>query len=266
MRTQLTLALGIAALVSMFLTACAENSSEELETITIKVAAHTTPMTDVVRIAAQQIEPGYRVELVEVADYIQPNMLLNNHEIDANFVQFVPFMEEFNEANNGTLVGVQPIYFTVVAFYSKTVPSLDKLTKNAHIVIPQDRANAGRALQLLADSGVIVIDKSVEKYSATINDIDSNPLDLRITQVDLLQLNAAYEEADAVFNLPAFARLVGLTPEENGIAVEQDPKFAVTLVSREDNEQSPEIAALQRAFTSDAVREVLQETGNPAAF
>lgn len=89
------------------------------DVVTIKVAATVTPMTDVVEAAAEAIEEGYEIELVPVSDYVQPNVLVENGEIDANFVQFVPFMEEFNTKNDASLAGVKPIYSTVVAFYSR---------------------------------------------------------------------------------------------------------------------------------------------------
>ncbi|WP_424463501.1 MetQ/NlpA family ABC transporter substrate-binding protein [Pseudoclavibacter helvolus] len=236
------------------------------DVVTIKVAATVTPMTDVVQAAAEAIGDGYEIELVPVSDYVQPNVLVENGEIDANFVQFVPFMEEFNAKNDASLAGVTPIYSTVVAFYSKNLSSLDELPQGGSVVIPNDSANAGRALQMLADEGLITLAGGAERFTAKVADITENPRDLTITQVDLLQLNTAYEEADAVFNLPSFARQLGLTPVENGLAVEQDPQFAVTLVTREDKLGTPEIAALEEAFTSDKVRETLESLDVPPAF
>lgn len=223
-------------------------------------------MTDAVEAAAEVIEDGYTIELVPVSDYVQPNVLLQNSEIDANLVQFVPFMEEFNEKNDADLVGVQPVYSTVVAFYSKTLDSLDELPNGGSVVIPNDKANAARALQMLADNDIVTLDPAVERYAARVDDITENPRNLAITQVDLLQLNTAYDEADAVFNLPSFARQLELTPEDDGLAIEQDPQFQVSLVSRSDNAKSPEIAALVRALTSDHVRETVEALGVPAAF
>lgn len=255
------------ASVILLTTGCAQaEDSATSGIVTIKVAATVTPMTDAVEAAAKVIGPGYTVELVPVTDYVQPNVLLQHDEIDANLVQFPGFMEDFNEKNDATLVTVQPVYSTVVAFYSKNLSSLKELPDNGSVVIPNDKSNAARALQMLADNDIITLDPSVERSASTVDDITQNPLQLKITQVDLLQLNTAYDEADAVFNLPSFARLLDLTPEENGLAVEDDPQFAVTLVSREDNADSPEIAALKKALTSSYVRKTLEGLGVPPAF
>lgn len=236
------------------------------ETVTIRVAATVTPMTDAVEAAAEVIEDGYEVELVPVNDYVQPNVLLQHSEIDANVVQFEGFMQEFNEANDADLVVVQPVYATVVAFYSKTLSDIQDLPQGGSVAIPNDKSNAARALQLLDEHGIITLDPDVEPFQARVSDITENPRELEITEIDLLQLNTAYDEMDAVFNLPSFARQLGLTPEEDGLVVEQDPAFEVSLVTRSDNADAPEIAALMRAITSDHVRDVLEELGVPAAF
>ena len=274
-RPRPVLAVVAAAALALSLAACSAPaggtasdpaSGAPAESVTIRVAATVTPMTDAVEAAAEVIEDGYEVELVPVNDYVQPNVLLQHSEIDANVVQFEGFMEEFNEANGADLVVVQPVYATVVAFYSKTLTDIQDLPQGGAIAIPNDKSNAGRALQLLADEGIITLDPAVERFQARASDITANPRELEITQIDLLQLNTAYDEMDAVFNLPSFARQLGLTPEGDGLVTEQDPAFEVSLVTRSDNADAPEIAALMRAITSDHVREVLEELGVPAAF
>lgn len=259
-------ALTIAALALVTTGCSAASGSADDGPVTIRVAATVTPMTDAVEAAAEVIEDGYEIELVPVSDYVQPNILLKNKEIDANLVQFPSFMEEFNAKNDADLVAVQPVYKTVVAFYSKTLASLDDLPDGGSVVIPNDKANAGRALQMLADAELLTLDENVERFSAAVGDIVENPRDLQITQVDLMQLNTAYDEADAVFNLPSFARQLDLTPEDDGLMVEQDKAFEVTMAARPDNQDSPEIAALAAALSSDHVREVLTDLGVPAAF
>ncbi|SFR96905.1 D-methionine transport system substrate-binding protein [Agrococcus baldri] len=256
-----------AAGLALALGACAAPAGEAAsDTVTIRVAATVTPMTDAVEAAAEVIEEGYEVELVPVNDYVQPNILLQHGEIDANVVQFEGFMEEFNAGNDADLVVVQPVYATVVAFYSKSLTELDQLPEGGSVVIPNDKSNGARALQMLADEGLITLDPAVERFQARLTDVVENPRGLELTAVDLLQLNTAYDEADAVFNLPSFARQLGLTPELDGLAVEQDEAFEVSLVTRSDNADAPEIAALVRAITSDHVRERLEELGVPAAF
>ena len=239
---------------------------EDSGVTTVRIAATVTPMTDVVEAAAEAVDASTVIELVPVSDYVQPNTLLQNKEIEANFVQHEAFMEDYNAKNDGDLVMVQPVYYVVAAFYSQTLSSLSELEEGGSVVIANDPSNAARALQLLADEGVIELDPAVARFEARIGDVTGNPLDLKITQVELMQLNTAYEEADAVFNLASFARQIGLTPQDDGIAVEQDERFAVGLVAHEDSVNSSFIARARAAFTSDLVRQKLEELEVPPAF
>ena len=270
-RSPLALLAGAAAI--LLLAGCsstpadpAADAAEPGETQVLKVAAATTPMPDVVRAAAEAIEAPYEIELVEVADYVQPNTMLAAGELDANFVQHPPFMEDFNKGNNASLVAIEPVYLTVVGTYSSKHDSMADIPEKGHIVVPQDLSNQSRALQMYAEAGLITLDPSVDKWEVTVKDITENPKSLEFTEVDLMQLNAAYPEADGVFLHGTFARQLGLVPGDDAIAVEQDPQFAVSLVSRNDNQDSPEVKALAKAFHSDEVRAVLEEFEVPAAF
>ena len=264
MTRRTALPLAALAATTLVLTGCGSDAGSG--DTTLQVAAATPPMTDIVEAASEAIGDGYEIEMVEVADYVQPNTMLAAGEIDANFVQHVPFMEQYNEANDASLVGVQPVYLTAVAFYSKTLDSIDELPDGGHVTLPADAANLGRALQMLAEADILTLDPDVEKFQATMDDIEDNPRDLEFVQVELLQANAAYEESDAVFNLPAFAKQIDLSPFDDGLTLEEDPEFAVTLVTREEDQDSPETQALIEAFTSGQVQEVLKEFESTPAF
>lgn len=269
MKRRILAPLSIAAAALLLMTGCAGGSSNDSDatgTETLKVAATTAPMTDVVMAAAEAVEAPYKIEMVEVADYVQPNMMLQNGELTANFVQHPPFMEEYNAANDASLVAVEPVYLTVVGMYSSKWSSFAEVPEGGNIVIPQDTSNAARSLLMVADKGLITLDPKVNDWEVSVKDIIENPKNLKFTEIDIMQLVAAYPEADAVFLHGTFARQLELTPEEDAIAYEQDEQFAVSLVSREDNADSPEVQALKKAFHSDEVRAVLDELGVPAAF
>lgn len=260
----LAAALGIA----MVVTGCAGGAPADQGTDaadaaprTLKIAAVQAPMTDVVRAAGEAIEDGYEIELVEVADYVTSNTILNAGDVYGNFSQHIPYMETFNEGNDGTLVGVQPVYNFVIAFYSKTLDDIADLPDGATIAIPDDPSNTGRALKLLAAHDVISLDPAVDPYEATVKDVVDNPKHVEFLQVPIASLNAAYEEADLVFQWPSHIKALGLTPDEDGLITELDDRFALNLVVQRKNADSPATAALKKAFTSDRVREVIEGNG-----
>ena len=269
--TKLMITASALAVTGLLATACASADTngaatgEAGEVVTIKVAASATPMTDAVKAAAEAIEDGYEVELVETTGYFTPNVLLNDGEVDANFIQHPPHMEDFNEANGANLAAVQPIYYVIGGFYSPTIDSLDELEDGATVSIPND-SNEGRALELLASEGIITLDDSVEKYTATEADIVDNPKNLKFLALELANANASYDEADVTYLLASFARQLDMYPETDAIVTDQDERFAVSLVARDDNIDSDAIKALHRAFTSDKVRETLEGFDQPVAF
>lgn len=231
----------------------------------IRVASSSTPMTDIVAAAAEVIEDGYRVELVHTSGVFTPNVILNDGEVDANFIQHPPHMEDFNRGNNGNLVVVQPVYYVIGGFYSREYPDLSDLPHGASVSIPND-SNQGRALALLEDGGLITLAKDVDRFDATTSDITDNPKHLRFIAVDLSNANVSYSEVDAAYLLASYARQLDLFPDTDALATDEDERFAVSLVARADNVDSDKIRALARAFTSDRVREVLEEFNQPAAF
>ena len=235
----------------------AEDAAEK-ENTELQVASQTIPMTDVVELAADTIEEPYTVEMVEVADNIQYNEALLNEEVDANFAQHEPFMEMFNAERDGNLVAIQPIYNAIVGFYSPVYDSIEDIEDDAEVAIPSDSTNEARALMILEQHDLITLSDGVT-YDATVDDIEENPHDFTFTHVDLLNLTSSYEDGvELVFNYPTYIDSIRLTPDDAVFLEEdEDNTFAITLVAREDNQDSEAIQALQEAFTSDEVYEFL---------
>lgn len=236
----------------------ATESVASSEDAVIKVASHTTPMTDIVELAAEVVEEPYTIELVEVSDNIQYNEAVLNDEADASFAQHEPFMEVFNEERNGDLVAIQPIYNAVVGFYAPEYESIEDIEDGAEVAIPSDMTNEARALHILDAQGLIDVP---DETFVTVDDITENDKNLNFTHVDLLNLNASYQDGvDLVFNYPTYISEIGLTPEEALFLEEDDSnRFALQIVTREGNADSEKIQALKAAFTSQEVYDYLEE-------
>lgn len=246
--------------VSLVLAACGNGGEEAVDT-NLQVASHLPPMTDIVEIAAENIEEPYTIELLEVTDNVQYNDVVENKEAYANFAQHEPFMEQYNEANDGHLVSLQTIYDPIVGFYSPVYDSIDDIEDGAEIAIPSDVSNETRALLVLADQGLIEVDETVDPALITLDDITENPRNFEFTSVDLLNLTAAYEDGvDLVFNLPTYIANIGLTPDDALFLEDEDQTlFALTVVVHEDNEDNEATQALIDAFTSQEVYDYLTE-------
>lgn len=251
-------------------TASSSSSSEApKEPVVVKVASHTSPMTDMLELIVDDLaKEGYTLEIVKVSDNVQANVALHNEEVDANFFQHKPFMELYNEGNGAELVQVQPIYNANVSFYAKDFTDIADLPEGADVAIPSDPTNMARALRLLAKHEIITLGK--DSYTVTVDDITENPKNLTFSPIGLLNLNEAYNEKAMVFNYPAYISKLGLTPADNGLIFEEvsDNTFAVSLVARKDNKDSDAVKAVQKALASDEIKDFIDANlkghANPA--
>lgn len=245
----------------------AKNNDQEV--ITLKVASLIPPMTEILDIVKPMLaEQSINLEMVVLGDNVQPNTALAAEEVDANFFQHVPYMEQFNRSNDANLVPIVPIYFANYGTYSKDYNSMDELPEKAVIAIANDISNIDRSLTLLAQHGEITLKEKTDNYY-TIADIVENPKNYQFAEVDLLMLARMYDDADAVIMTPAYAAPLGLTPKSDALLTEgSENDFAITLVARKDNAESEAIQKLAEAMTSPEVREFLEknyeETAIPA--
>lgn len=260
--------------LAAFLLAACGNEEEavneapaETEATTLKVASLIPPMTEILELVEPKLEAeGIDLEIVVLGDNVQPNTALAAKEVDANFFQHQPYMEEFNRNNDANLVAIEEIYFANYGVYAKNVDSIDALPDGATIAIANDVSNIDRSLALLAQHNVITLgDKKGVYYTEA--DIVDNPKNLTFEAVDLLMLARMYDDADAVVMTPAYAAPLGLTPKSDALLTEGvDNDFAITLVARDDNEDDAAIEALAEAMTSNDVREFLEKNYDETAI
>lgn len=227
--------------------------------VTLKVATLIPPMTDILELVKPLLkEDGINLELVVLSDNVQPNDALANKEVDANFFQHVPYMNQYNESTNSKLVAVQPVYHAVYGAYSKRYKKMEDLPEGATIVIANDATNAGRSLVMLEKAGIIKLKEGVG-INATIADITDNPKKYKFEEVDLLMLARMLDDADLVLMTPAYASPIGLTPKKDALLVETtDSAFAITMVAREDNKDSEAIKKLAERLSGPEVKQFLE--------
>ncbi|MDW0111214.1 MetQ/NlpA family ABC transporter substrate-binding protein [Sporosarcina aquimarina] len=241
--------------------------AKEEENVTLKVASLIPPMTEILELVKPTLaEEGVDLEIVVLGDNVQPNSALAAEEVDANFFQHVPYMEQFNRNNDSNLVPITPIYFANYGVYSKDYDSMEQLPKGASIAIANDISNIDRSLALLAQQDLIKLkDKEGPYYTKA--DIIENPNDYQFKEVDLLMLARMYDDADAVVMTPAYAAPLNLTPKSDALLTEGvENDFAITLIAREDNKDWEPIQKLSKAMTSDTVRDFLEENYDETAI
>ncbi|MBR2077585.1 MAG: ABC transporter substrate-binding protein, partial [Exiguobacterium sp.] len=137
--------MALLASLTLVLAACGNDTETQTQTEqanepqTLKVASLIPPMTDMLEIAKEQLaEDNIELEIVVLGDNVQPNSALAAKEVDANFFQHVPYMEEFNRSNDANLVPIEPIYFANYGVYAKNYDNMEDIPEGATIAIAND--------------------------------------------------------------------------------------------------------------------------------
>ena len=239
--------------------------TNELAGTTLKVAASPVPHAEILGVAKDILaEQGITLEIIEYTDYVQPTMVTESGEVDANYFQHTPYLDSFNEENGTHLVSVGAIHYEPFGLFAGKTATLDELADGAKIAVPNDTTNEARALQLLAAQGIITM-KEGAGLTATKNDIAENPHNVDIVEMEAAQLPRTLADVDFAVINGNYAAEAGLNAATDALAVEDASSeaaqtFANILVVKEGNEDDPAIQALLAALQSEQVKNFIDET------
>ena len=193
---------------------------------------------------------GINVKLVEFSDWNTPNITLNHGDIDANYFQHQPFLDNALKETDFKLKALGIGSGTHVGLYSKKYKSIDEVADGARVVIPNDPVNQGRALLLLQQSKLITL-KDANNHLSNLQDIASNPKNLKFIEVEGPQTARAVDEADLVFSYPMYLRLAKTIDPNAALVLDQinNTRYAILFVVRDNYEQThPEKAENLKKF------------------
>lgn len=237
-------------------------SDENLEVI--KVGASITPHAEILEQVKDVLaEQGYDLQIVEYNDYILPNTALESGDLDANFFQHQPYLDDFNAENDTHLVSVAAVHFEPFGLYAGKTGSLDDLTEGATVAVPNDTTNEARALLLLEAQGLIKL-KEGAGLTVTVLDVEENPLNLEIKEIEAAQIVRSLQDVDIAAINGNYASEGGLDVAD-AIAVEASDSLAAdtygnVIVVKAGNEDSAKTKALVDAVLSDEVRSYIEKT------
>ncbi|MDD3271645.1 MAG: MetQ/NlpA family ABC transporter substrate-binding protein [Syntrophomonadaceae bacterium] len=256
----LILALGLVA-------GCGGDNDKDKETGTpdktpatkLVVGAIGEPHTAMLKMVKPKLaEEGVDLVLKDFTDYSQLNPALKDGQIDANFFQHIPYLEDFNAETNSDLVWTVKIHTEPMRIYSKKIDKLDKLPDKATVGIPNDPSNSGRALAVLQSAGLIKL-KEGAGVTATTRDIIENPKELDIKMADAATLPRVLDDAVICCINTNYALDAKLDPMGALFVEPGDSPFANVLVVRPEDKDDPSIAKLGKALQNDEIAKYLQE-------
>lgn len=247
----------------------AENTSSEDKTIT--VAASATPHAEILEQAKSILaEQGWDLQVTVFDDYVQPNNVVESGDFDANYFQHIPYLENFNEEQGTHLVNAGGIHYEPFGIYPGTKSTLDELEDGDTIAVPNDTTNEARALLLLEANGVIKL-KEDAGLTATVKDIEENPHNVEIQELEAAQVPRVKDEVAFVVLNGNYALQAGFSVAKDAIAYEtSDSEAAKTYVNviavKEGNENSDKIKALVSVLKSDEIKNYITETYDGAVI
>ena len=225
-----------------------------------KIGATPIPAGEILNEVKEDLaKEGLNIEIVEFTDYIVPNLALADGSLDANFFQHKPYLANFMKEKNLDLVPLEDIYVPPLGAYSKKYKSINDLKVGDKVAIPNDPTNAGRALILLHNNGIIKL-SNPKDLMATEFDIVENPKKLKVVSLQAAQLPRALDDVDlAVINCN-YALDAGLSPQEDALIIEgKESAYGNIVAVRKGDENSKEIETLMKVLRSDKVRSFILE-------
>lgn len=256
---------GILAILVVLVFVVSVFAADATTPIKIKIGVSPVPHGDIINFIKENlaVDAGLDIEVVEFTDYVQPNLALDAGEIDANYFQHVPYLNDFNKEHGLELVPVVAVHIEPLGIYSTKIKSLDEITDGAIVTIPNDATNSGRALSLLESNGLITL-KEGTGVAGTVTDITENPKNLKITELEAAQLVRSLEDTTISVINGNYALEGGLVPSKDALVLESgiDNPYTNILVVNKGHENDEGIKILAKLLTSPEVKKFIEERYN----
>lgn len=261
MKRKSILSLVLTGVLTLGLIGCGAKSGAEDEK-TIKIGVSPVPHKAIVEVAKPLLEEkGYKVEIVEFTDYVQPNTALEEGELDANYFQHIAYLNSFNSDKGTHLTYTAEVHLEPMGAFSKKFKTVDAVTDGATVAVPNDPSNEARALRVLEAAGLIEVK---EGDLVTPADITANPKNLKFEELEAAQLPRVLDEIDIAVINGNYALEADLDVNKDAFYAEDKNKDTLkerrnVLAVKEGNEGTQKIKDLTEVITSEEVRKFIEE-------
>ncbi|AUB35320.1 metQ, D-methionine transport system substrate-binding protein [Nostoc flagelliforme CCNUN1] len=244
-----------------------QNSTNNTQTISqkeqkevIKVGVTGILSQDILKFVNDNIaaKEGLEIQVVTFNDWIQPNTALRDKVIDANFFQHRPFMNNASKELNLNLVALNTVYLNTLGLFSNKLKSVSEIPQNATVTIANDVINNDRGLRLLATNGLIKLKENAKQF-VTQRDIAANPKNLKIKEVEGVQVVRAINDVDFIVSSAQTVALAGIEPNSMGEETAKDKKYALALVTLQGRENEPKIQKLNKLLVNPNVKDFINK-------
>lgn len=258
----LLLTVGLAACGNGGSSSDSSNASDD--DTTLKIGASPTPHAEILEHVKPLLkDEGIDLEIVKFDDYVLPNQALSEGDIDANYFQHIPYLNKEIDEKGYDFVDAGAVHIEPMGLYSKKIKDISELEDGATIITSNSESDWGRIITILKDAGLVTVKDGVDLETATFDDIDENPKNLKFNHtIDPALLASTYQndEGDLVAINANFAYGAGLNPLEDAVLLEKDNSPYVNIIAtRKGDEDSDKIKKLIEVLHQEDVRQWIEE-------
>ncbi|MFJ7888658.1 MetQ/NlpA family ABC transporter substrate-binding protein [Lysinibacillus xylanilyticus] len=230
------------------------------ETVTLKVGAANVPHAEVLEYLAKDLEKdGVKLDITILKDAVQTNQQTADGELDFNYFQHIPFLEQTNKESHLDLVSVKGIHIEPFGVYSKKIKNINDLPQNAKVSVPNDVVNFSRALLLFKNNGLIELNKAKEN-DYTVEDITKNEKHIKFIGVDSQLLTRSLDDVDASAINTNYALEGGYNPMKDALIIEgPDSPYVNIIATTKEKQNDPAIQKVVKWLTSEKARNFFED-------
>lgn len=254
----------VLVIISALFAGCSGNSDDKNDVSVIRVGVCAGPYGDMFKEAIQPSleKKGYKVEITEFSDYVQPNNALAENEIDVNMFQHSTYLKKFCEEHSLELTYITEIPTASMGVFSEKYKSFDEAENGSTVAIPNDDTNLSRALRVLAQTGIITLNPDVDASKASVNDISENPKNLSFTEVSAEILPSVLDSTDFAVINGNYAISAGLDLADAVYNEELEDGYFNVIAVRTDDTEKQFVKDIKNIVHSDDFRSVIDDENN----
>lgn len=224
----------------------------------IVVGATPVPHAEILEVVKPILaKEGFTLEIKEFNDYTVPNLATEDGDLDANFFQHLPYLNEFNKNKGTHLVKTVGVHLEPMGVYSQKIKNINELKEGDTVAIPNDPTNESRALDVLASAGLIKLNDNPLK---TPLDITENPKKLKFSEIETAQLPRTLDDVTIAVINTNYALNAKLNPTKDALVLEsKDSPYVNYVVVKAGNENSKKTKALDKAINSPEVKTFIEK-------
>ena len=228
--------------------------------VVLKVGATPVPHAEILKVIQPILaKDGVELKIVEFTDYVRPNVALAEKELDANFFQHLPYLQQFAADRKLDLVSLIAVHIEPMGVYSKKIKSVNEVPNGGIVAIPNDPTNGGRALSILAQAGLIKMKDGVG-VKGTVKDVTDHPKKLVFKELEAPQLPRSLDDVTLAVINSNYALEAKLNPTKDALFIEKkESPYANILAIRKGDEKRPELVKLAKALTSPDVKKFIED-------